>query len=682
MELPILSEEQKNIVDNINENNIIVDSVAGSGKTTTNLHIAKRYNNYKILLMTYNSKLKLETREKVNLYGLNNLEVHSYHSFCVKYYNRNCFTDTTIKKILKEKTNPLKHFNYDLIVLDEAQDIRDLYYELVCKIYKDNNNNKTNICIFGDRRQSIYEFNTADSRYIVYADKLFNFNNKNSKRCNLSTSFRITNTMATFINKCVLKEDILKANKITNIKPRYIICDTFDDNKYKTTRTFKEVEYYLSLGYLPEEIFIIAPSLKSDKSPVRQLENLIKKNLTNINIFVPISDDEKLEEDILIGKLVFSTFHQVKGLERKVVIVFNFDQSYFAYYKKDANPNYCPNELYVAITRAKEYLTLFHHDTNDYLPFINNKKIDKYTYFENNLKFHEHQEDKKITNKSVTELIRFLPDTIIDTCLEYISIIENTDFQTNIIKIPNKTKNTETNENISEINGLFIPALFEYKLKKEITIIKMFKHFDYTSKIQQYNILNFDFNNINIHLLNISELLYICNCWLACNNGYLFKICQIKKYDWLTDEVIINCLLQMSKLNISKNSSFEFGLLIDNEIELLEYSIQASFDCLDIENNILYEFKCTNEINKSHLLQLAIYMYMYEIYKYKLNKKEKTKYVLYNIYNNKYYELNSDFNKLKEMMKYLIYEKFINKKKITDQEFIQKNIKIYNNYII
>ena len=45
--------------------NVLVDSVAGSGKTTTNLHIAKALPHYKILLLTYNSKLKEECRQKV-----------------------------------------------------------------------------------------------------------------------------------------------------------------------------------------------------------------------------------------------------------------------------------------------------------------------------------------------------------------------------------------------------------------------------------------------------------------------------------------------------------------------------------------------------------------------------------------------------------------------------------------
>ena len=67
MQLPNISDEQLSVIEGLSQNNnIIVDSVAGSGKTTCNLHIAKSFPLLNILLLTYNAKLKLETREKVS----------------------------------------------------------------------------------------------------------------------------------------------------------------------------------------------------------------------------------------------------------------------------------------------------------------------------------------------------------------------------------------------------------------------------------------------------------------------------------------------------------------------------------------------------------------------------------------------------------------------------------------
>ena len=128
MKLPEISIEQNNIIQQLSlNNNVVVDSVAGSGKTTSILYIAKFFYNIDILLLTYNSKLKLETREKAKKMGISNIEVHSYHSFCVKNYDDQCFTDSIIKQIINKK-NPSTQFNFGLIVLDEAQDITSLYY--------------------------------------------------------------------------------------------------------------------------------------------------------------------------------------------------------------------------------------------------------------------------------------------------------------------------------------------------------------------------------------------------------------------------------------------------------------------------------------------------------------------------------------------------------------------------
>ena len=105
------SQEQIQIIDNIESNNIIVDAVAGSGKTTTNLHIAKKYRNKSILLLTYNKDLKLDSRKKAELLNLTNLETHSFHSFCVKYYYNKAYDDNGIIKIVQKNLVPLIPFH-------------------------------------------------------------------------------------------------------------------------------------------------------------------------------------------------------------------------------------------------------------------------------------------------------------------------------------------------------------------------------------------------------------------------------------------------------------------------------------------------------------------------------------------------------------------------------------------
>ena len=103
MSLPSISEEQQNIVSLVSSGyNVQVDAVAGSGKTTTSLYLAKKNSDKQILLLTYNAKLKLETREKTVSLDIKNMEVHSYHAFCVKYFNHKAFKDNEILTLLKK----------------------------------------------------------------------------------------------------------------------------------------------------------------------------------------------------------------------------------------------------------------------------------------------------------------------------------------------------------------------------------------------------------------------------------------------------------------------------------------------------------------------------------------------------------------------------------------------------
>ena len=663
--LPNPTNEQINIINSL-DYNIIIDSVAGSGKTTTNLYIAQNNINKNILLLTYNSKLKLETKEKIKKYNINNLNVFSYHSFCVKYYdNNNGYTDKLIINIINNNIKCKLNFNYDLIILDEAQDISPLYYKLIYKIYNDNSIKNVNIILLGDINQSIYDFNQSDERYILYADKLFNYNNTNLwKKFNLSTSFRITHEMSLFINNCMLNNSRINSTKITLNKPRYIICNSFNKNN---SQTLKEVEYYLNLGYKPQDFFILAPSLSvkgDNKSPVKILENNIKLKYKNINIYVPTNDDEKLDNTILENKMVFSTFHQSKGLERPVIIIFNFDNSYFKYYKKDKNPNICPNELYVATTRGSERLSLIHHYENDYLSFLNINNIEKFTIFNKYKNIENVEKNKEENNISVTDLCKHLPLEITLKCLTYLNIIK-INKKDNFIDIPIKIEEEHGSESISEITGIAIPSYFEYLLKNNNSIYNNLE-----IEIKKNNKLLKDIqNNLNIKILNLDkkkDYIKLSNIWNSYKNGYIFKSLQIKTYDWISKDNLNESINRLKKLNITNNAIFEKII----NYKYLGINIKGYIDCID--NNNIYEFKCCQEIKEEHFLQLAIYMFLNE--KNKVFSLNNFNYYLFNILNNEQYQIITNNDNLYNMLEYLIKYKYNNNNKVNDEDFISINL--------
>ena len=157
--LPTASDEQNTIVKSVVVgNNVIVDSVFGSGKTTTILQICKAMPTVSILVLTYNARLKIETRERCLKLGLQNVETHSYHALTVKYYSDRGNTDNEIKKIL-ETDRQIRNRSgrqFALVILDEQQDMTPLYYGLVKKFINDSKLNNVQIGVLGDTYQNIY----------------------------------------------------------------------------------------------------------------------------------------------------------------------------------------------------------------------------------------------------------------------------------------------------------------------------------------------------------------------------------------------------------------------------------------------------------------------------------------------------------------------------------------------
>lgn len=735
------SHEQKEVIRNLKKYNVVCDSVAGSGKTTTILHIAKIFKIKTILLLTYNAKLKFETRERVNDLKFTNIEIHSYHSFCVKYYDRKTFNDNKIKQILDENKKCLSDFKYDMIIIDEVQDMTPLYYELVCKIFYDNNNDNPRICITGDKYQSIYDFNYADERFIILANQLFNFNQRNWKELKLSTSFRLTKENADFINNCIINENRILTIKSNGFKPRYIICNTFIKSKenvytkhkyfYSNSEdltTYNEVLYYLDLGYKPEDIFILAPSVKGSSSPIRELSNKITILRKDIDVFIPVGDDEKIDADLLKNKLIFSSFHQSKGLERKVVIVFGIDSSYFEYFKQNYVDTICPNEIYVALTRSLERLTIFHNSSSGYAPFINVDNIPIYTEFISNT-----VGSKKARNSvrkiNINCLTKFVPEEIISKCMKYIKI-ENVDIEqfnksikcdnidNNYIDIPVKVKENNTYENVEVITNIAITEYYNFIKTKKIKILDNIielilkennsfykKNNNLMSNFRIFGILDFinDFNEKikNNVKLELYDFLKLSTIWDGINSDLLFKIKQIKNYNWIKDDHMDECIKRLEWVNKDyKNSEMNKYVFINKVLlqdiiskneDLINIEIPNSalviqvigyIDKISHEKNQTIKFVCKNNISEINYIQLVLLYHIYNI-ENKIKNYDKSKeltLLVFNILTNEMNKIIIDFKDIENIFNILICNKFIGMKQLTQNSFVQNNLNNYNKY--
>ncbi len=576
-----LSDEQENIIRMSTETNIVVDSVAGSGKSTMVLHMAKRYPQRKYQLLTYNARLKQETRQRIDDMKLENIECNSYHSWAVKYLNKSCFTDSRLWDYITQDNIINKKLDFDTLVLDECQDMTELYHRLSKIIYDSNIKEKANIIIVGDYRQSIYQFNGASDIYIKDAPNYFNWNDYAWKNVKLSQSFRINNELACLINSFT-KTPFIKSNKIGS-KPLYYITDPF--------KVSKDI-LYLFEKYEPQDIFVLAPSVKGNsRSPIARLSNILTSR--GYPLYIP-SDNETLNEDIAKGKIVFSSFHQAKGLERPLVIMFGFSEGYFKYFGRNLNTSDMPNTIYVAMTRASKQLVIIQDNKDNNPQFSKINDIYSLCIVKGKSKYIPDIKNKENV-VAVTKLIQHIPLELIKNLMKMIKITTIKSPSTNIIlpDIVNK-------EYVSNINGEAIPMHFQFNILKQ----------DFTSDMKRITKLLESYVNdtsvfYNIDIQKIEGLLRYATIISSYKSNMAYKINQMEEYNWLSNNLLDRCIENMYKLNISNNSKFEFYREYHYSQKM---KIIGMVDCID-KNNV-YEFKCVKELTDEHILQLVIYKYI------------------------------------------------------------------------
>ena len=505
-----LSNEQQTILNEVKDgSNVMVDAVAGTGKTTLILSIARELSHLRILQLTYNASLRKDVKETVEENELTNINVHTYHSLAKRYYLSTGYTDTEIRRLLFKDLPPKEVINdIDLLVLDECQDMTLLYFQLMVKFMKDYNK-PVQLLILGDYMQGLYEFKGADIRFLTMSDEIWSnsclLRTPSFKKCTMKMSFRITNQMKSFVNDVMLGEDRMDACRDGNVVT-YIRNSRFNITKV----VLAEINKLFEQGVKPCEIFVLGNSVKG--SNMRNMENTLVER--DIPCHVPMLENEKMDDRVIDGKIVFSTFHSVKGRQRKYVFIVGFDNSYLKYYARGLPRDICPNTLYVAATRATQGLYLLEttgFTSNRPLEFlkmnhIQMKQTDYIAFKGNHQSIFPDDDDDEIYNNLIkkhiitpTELVRFISESVIENIspiIDRIFIKENED--ADILDIPTviETKRGFFEE-VSDLNGIAIPCMY-YEYLKQIWISK--------ENVENLDIINPENNDVNEDIIDtISE---------------------------------------------------------------------------------------------------------------------------------------------------------------------------------
>ncbi len=369
-----------------------------------------------------------------------------------------------------------------------------------------------------------------------------------------------------------------------------------------------------------------------------------------------------------------------------------FDESYFEYYDKVANQKICPNELYVAVTRSSERLTLIHDAKKGYLPFLNTKLLSKYTNFQH--KQTKENPMRKIIQSNndtytVSDLVSYLPFSIENLCMKYLEVKVLREPETkldvpNIIKLESNMggNKVDIHESVSDITGVAIPAHFEYKRMGRSSLfsknlvernIHRIENCNYESKtkiamitkLKKFSKTLKDFHkthieNMDIHKLSVNDLLKISLYYSAQQNKTDYKLKQITSFDWLTTSILEEGTSRLNDVVKGKNLLFEESM----EQKYETFDIIGEIDCLDIDNKIVYEFKCTNDLTSCHIIQLALYAYLHNNTDYK--------YILFNIFTNEIKELCISKENLQKIVKILIEHKMAGELIKTDDQFLKE----------
>lgn len=718
-----LSDEQNAAIQHIIQGaNLILDSVSGSGKSTCVLNLAHLMPHKRILQLTYNSDLRLDVKKKIKQLGLNNIVVHTFHSLAVKYYDRHAITDNGIRRILYNNIEPQEALpKIDILVLDESQDMTFLYYQFMVK-FSLNMGNPFQLFILGDYKQCLYQFKGADARYLTLAQQIWETHPLLTSRefyyCKLKTSYRITRQIASFLNETMLGEQRMVAVKDG---PPVIYIRNTRHNAEKTIIYY--IKTLLQNGYTPNDIFVLAPSVKTAGSNIRKMENYLVEH--GIPAHVPMFETDKIDKRVMEGKVVFSTFHSVKGRERKIVIVVGFDQSYFRFYGTNIDVAECPNTLYVATTRPQYQLVVIENNQNATdrpLVFLkqNHHEMKKQAYidFKGTAQsiFYtktpeaeaEYAAREKVHDVTPTGLIQFIPETTIDKItpiIDRIWIRETPEPEpAHEIPIPAmiKTRKNGLYEDVSDLNGIAIPSIYyDYisRTKKEDSaqdnvganiLLQIIDQCLEDTKPHEYAFLKKIVQDLPTECNTPRDYLYLSNVFIAVKEKLYYKLKQISEddYNWLTQSTINWCLERLNNVigkecegtrpgesTLIEYPIVQFSMLEENrainhvlrhhfQCENVSFRFSARTDLITVKT--IWEIKCTSTVSLEHKLQTIIYAWIWKI----LHPDDERQTKILNIKTGEIWRLDASLEELTEIMVELLKGKYNETEINTDDEFV------------
>ena len=321
-----MTEEQSQLLDFISgHKQALIEGCAGSGKTIMAIKKAKALskNCETVLFLCYNSLLCQKVKNELTDFP--NIQVETYHSFCLQELQKDGFEFTPGKfsnefwndEIPSRFSDLLadKELHFDALIVDEGQDFREEYWISISDLVTDNGY----FYIFYDPDQNLYETKlqipklgtpfslTKNCRNSKYVFEFLKKHNENYYNLHDEAPIGVEPMVYTIENTQLRRKRLSQ-----------LLSQLIDQDRVK-----------------PEQIVLLGG---------HNLEHTFLKQQTSIGKY-RISENGKDEEAIAYYSLM-----KFKGCESEVIILIDVDEN---------EKRWCHKNLYTAASRAKYALYIF-----------------------------------------------------------------------------------------------------------------------------------------------------------------------------------------------------------------------------------------------------------------------------------------------------------------------------------
>lgn len=547
----LLSREQQLFIEKaLQGENILVDACIGSGKTTAIQNLCYELPNTKrALYLTYNRLLKLDAKSKIKK---RNVTVTNYHGFAYMFLKKNGVSvgiSDLIQTFIQEKPSIGE---YDILIIDEYQDIEQEFAELLQWV-KDCNPNIQIIAV-GDMEQKIYDKTTLNVESFMKGFL------EEHLTLRFTQCFRLSDDLAAMLGR-VWKKQIKGVNdccKVEEMSQEDIVSFLAEQN--------------------PADILCLGARTGVMSDTLNILEEKYSYKFNKKTVYATISDNDSMgKTEPKEDSAIFTTYDSSKGLERKICVVFDFTESYWHVRISKPQQSYAilRNIFCVAASRGKNRI-IFVKSHDD---LLTEKTLS--TFIETNQKFDD---------LDMSDMFEFKYKEDVEKCFSRLKIQKLIQKDSSLIDI----KSTDDLIDLSPCIGIYQEAAFfdNYQIDAAIKLrLFLEQKLDklYTKEIQEGSL--------------DQKILFLVSLETKQNRYRTQVITPLVNEE---QSKLIKARLK-TRLNSDENAQVECQIdFSDRKKGEAKFSARGFADV--VKADIVYELKFVSELTHEHFLQCACYV--------------------------------------------------------------------------